>query len=58
MVCVKTEKDIPKGKLMECVKILKNTTVQAPLKIGDVIVENIADTGVNVIATKCLNAKN
>ena len=58
MVCVKTEKDIPKEKLMECVKILKDTTVQAPLKIGDVIVENIADTGVNVIATKCLNAKN
>ncbi len=58
VVCVKTEKDIPKDKLMECVKILKNTTVKAPLKIGDVIVENIANTGVNVIATKCLNSKN
>lgn len=58
MVCVKTEKDIPKEKLMECVKILKDTTVQAPIKIGDVIVENIADTGVNVIATKCLGCKN
>ncbi|ENK1243112.1 DUF1667 domain-containing protein [Clostridium sporogenes] len=58
VVCVKTEKDVPKGKLMQCVKILKDTTVQAPVKIGDVIVENIADTGVNVIATKCLNCKN
>ena len=52
MVSVKTESDIPKGKIFDCVKALKDVEVNAPVKIGDVIVENVAGTGVNVIATK------
>ena len=52
MVSVKTESDIPKGKIFDCVKALKDIEVTAPVKIGDVIVENVAGTGVNVIATK------
>ena len=52
MVSVKTESDIPKGKIFDCVKALKEVEVTAPVKIGDVIVENVAGTGVNVIATK------
>ena len=52
MVSVKTESDIPKGKIFDCVKALRDVEVQAPVKIGDVIVENVAGTGVNVIATK------
>ena len=52
MVSVKTESDIPKGKIFDCVKALKDVEVMAPVKIGDVIVENVAGTGVNVIATK------
>ena len=52
MVSVKTESDIPKGKIFDCVKALKDVEVVAPVKIGDVIVENVAGTGVNVIATK------
>ena len=52
MVSVKTASDIPKGKIFDCVKALKDVEVKAPVKIGDVIVENIAGTGVNIIATK------
>jgi len=52
MVSVKTERDIPKGKIFDCVKALKDIEVKAPVKIGDVIVENVAGTGVNIIATK------
>ncbi|MBQ8619270.1 MAG: DUF1667 domain-containing protein [Clostridia bacterium] len=52
MVSVKTQSDIPKAKIFECVKALKDVEVTAPVKIGDVIVENVAGTGVNVIATK------
>ena len=52
MVSVKTASDIPKGKIFDCVKALKDVEVKAPVKIGDVIVENVADTGVNIIATK------
>lgn len=51
-VSCKTKSDIPKGKIFDCVKALKDVEVVAPVKIGDVIVENVAGTGVNVIATK------
>lgn len=52
MVSVKTASDIPKGKIFDCVKALKDVEAKAPVKIGDVIVENVAGTGVNIIATK------
>lgn len=52
MVSVKTEKDIPKQKIFECVKELKGIKVKAPVKIGDIIIEDVAKTGVNVVATK------
>ena len=57
MVSVKTKSDIPKGKIMECMKALKEITVRAPIHIGDVIVENIAGTGIPIIATKEIECK-
>lgn len=51
-VSCKTREDIPKGKIMDVVRALKNVCVKAPVSIGDVIVENVADTGVDIIATK------
>lgn len=52
MVSVKTENDIPKRDIFSCVKALKEVEVAAPVHIGDVILENAAGTGVNIIATK------
>ncbi len=52
MVSVKTKKDIPKGKVLECVQSLKDVAVKAPVHIGDVIVENVAGTGVDLVATR------
>ena len=52
MVSVKTRDDVPKGKIFECVQALKGLTVQAPVRIGDVILSNAAGTGVDIIATK------
>ncbi|MBE6069399.1 MAG: DUF1667 domain-containing protein [Clostridium lundense] len=51
-VSVKTESDIPKSKIMQCIEELKGIVVEAPVDIGDIIVANVAETGVNVIATK------
>lgn len=49
---VKTERGIPKDKIFDCVRFLKDVTVEAPVKIGDIIVDNILDIGVNIVATK------
>ncbi len=49
---VKTANDIPKDKIFEVMKDIDAAHPSAPVKIGDVIVENVAGTGVNVIATR------
>ena len=51
VVSVKTEGDVPKEKMMDVVKALKEIELTAPVKIGDIAAENVADTGVNVIVT-------
>ena len=51
-VSVKTREDIPKDMIFECVKALKNVSVKAPVHIGDIIVSDVAGTGVDIIATK------
>lgn len=56
-VSVKTEQDIPKGKIFDCVTALKDITVKAPVHIGDVILADVAGTGVDVIATKNVEVK-
>ena len=48
---VKTRTAIAKGKIAEVTNLLANTTVLPPKKIGDVIVENVCGTGVDIVAT-------
>lgn len=52
VVSVKTKEAIPKDKIDDCIKALKGVRVKAPVKIGDVIVDNVAGMGIPVIATK------
>ncbi|MCH5248724.1 MAG: DUF1667 domain-containing protein [Lachnospiraceae bacterium] len=51
VVSVKTAADIPKDKIMNCINELKQIEVYAPVQIGDVILRNICDTGVDIVAT-------
>ena len=50
-VSVKTKDVIPKGKIFDCVDALRDVCVEAPVQIGDVILENVAGTGVDIVAT-------
>lgn len=52
MVSVKTKESIPKSKLFDCMKALVNIDVEAPINIGDVIIYNLAETNVSLIATQ------
>ena len=47
----KTKKEVPKEKIFDVVKQLKRVSVELPVFMGDIIVENIAETGVDVVAT-------
>lgn len=56
VVSVKTASDIPKEKIMDCARALKNLRIQAPVAAGEIVLENICGTGVSVIATKNVSA--
>lgn len=52
ILSVKTASDIPRGKIFECLAALKNVEAVAPVKIGDVILQNAANSGIDIVATK------
>jgi CxxC motif-containing protein len=57
VVPVKTQKDIPKDKIFQCIELLKGVKVKAPLKTGDIIIKNIFNTGVDVIASRSVGVR-
>ena len=48
---VKTRTAVPKGKISDVTNLLANTTVLPPKRIGEVIVENVCGTGIDIVAT-------
>jgi CxxC motif-containing protein len=48
---VKTRTAIPKGKIDAVLFAMHQTTVQLPVKIGDVIIPDVAGAGVDIVAT-------
>ena len=50
MVSVKTAAPVPKDRIFEIMGLIRSTTVTAPVKIGDVIIDNVY--GTQVVATK------
>ncbi|HIW82726.1 MAG TPA: DUF1667 domain-containing protein, partial [Candidatus Dorea gallistercoris] len=42
---------IPKDKIMACMEQTRGVKVQAPVRIGDVLIANVADTGIDLVAT-------
>ena len=50
MVSVKTETPVAKDAMMQVMQALRQTAVQAPVHIGDVILEDVC--GARIVATK------
>ncbi|MEJ2249164.1 MAG: DUF1667 domain-containing protein [Candidatus Lokiarchaeota archaeon] len=51
---VRTDKPILKTKLNDALKVIAETVVKAPIKMGDVLIENIVGEDANVIASRDL----
>ncbi len=51
VVPVKSANPIPKGMMFDCMEVINKATVKPPVNIGDVVIKNILDTGVDIIAT-------
>ena len=48
---VKTKSPVAKGKISDVLFAMHQATVQLPVRIGDVIVADVAGTGVDLVAT-------
>lgn len=57
VVSVRTATDIPKDAIWDVMKVVNTLVVPAPVAIGDVLLENIAGTGVALTATKAVAQK-
>ncbi len=51
---VKTAGPIPKAMMGKIARSLHFLSITAPIEIGSIIVENVCDTGVNVVATRSM----
>jgi len=52
VIPVKTQEPVLKEKIFDVMEILSRVTLTSPVKIGDIVVKNIADTRVDVMCTK------
>ena len=52
LVSVKTSKPIPKEVMFDVMKEISGVEIEAPVRIGGVIMENILDTWADIVATK------
>ena len=57
VVPVKSAGPVPKELMFDCMKVINSASVDAPVKIGDVVVENILGTGVDIVATNVDSGK-
>ena len=53
MVSVKTNKPVKKADIFSVMELLKNTSVEAPVKAGDVLISNVY--GADIVATKTVS---
>lgn len=52
LVSVRLDAPIPKGMIFDVMKEIAAVTLEAPVAMGDVVIENVLGLGSNVIATK------
>ena len=53
LLSVKSDKPLPKGKMMECMQTINKASISSSVSIGDIIVKNIY-SDINIVATKNL----
>lgn len=55
LVPVKTKDQIPKKLIFDVMKEINKVEVEAPIKMGDVLIENVLNTGVDIVSARDIN---
>ena len=56
-VPVRTDRAIPKGSITEAMEKIKHVTLTEAVEVGDVIIADFIEAGINLIATKSVGKK-
>lgn len=57
LVPVKSKEPLPKELLEKAMLEIAKVELEAPVKLGDVVIEDILNTGVNIVATREMKRK-
>jgi CxxC motif-containing protein len=49
---VRTDKPVPKAKLLDLMQEVRSVRLKIPVEVGDIVKANLLDLGVNLIATR------
>ena len=52
LVSVKTDSPVPLGKILDVVKEIRHKKIHPPVRIGDILIKNVAGTSSNIVATR------
>ena len=55
LVSVKSTHPVPKEKIFPILQEIQKTTIKAPVKSRQIIIKNVANTGIDIISTKTVN---
>lgn len=47
--------EIPLDQIMDAMEVIRKVQVDAPVKVNDIIIENILDTGVSIVAARSMD---
>lgn len=57
LVSVKSSQPVPKYKVFQVLKEIKKININAPLRSGQTILTDVANTGINIVATKTITKR-
>lgn len=52
MCPVKTNRPVPKSKMLDVMREIAKVRIQSPVKCGDIIIKDVCSTGSDIVATK------
>ena len=56
LVAVRSKAPVPKDKLFDCMAEIRKLEVKAPVARGDVLIENVCGTGVDIVSSADVKA--
>ena len=57
LIPVRSDQPLPKGELFNCMQFISTVKVDAPITMGQILVKNILNLNVNMIASRDLEKK-